>query len=97
MIDDAIGLDESQIADDFQNDEFSAIEPDSDENDGIKSEIRTLKQQNRILKEQIKAIKEMANSIQINDSLFVIGNGSARLISYLTSIEQKLIEIDQNQ
>ena len=99
VIDDALVGDDSQIADDFSNDEFSAIEvaePNEEKNE-TKSQILLLKQQNRVLREQIKAIKEMANSIQINDSLFVVGSGSANLISHLTSIEQKLIEIDQNQ
>lgn len=84
--------DDSQIKEDFSNTELSAIENVSCD---YTNEISSLREKNRILKEQIKAIREMANSIKINNSLFVIGNGAEQLVQHLTEIEQKLRRIDQ--
>ena len=59
-------------------------------------EIESLRNENQMLRNQIKALKEMKASSELNGSIFVVGTGSPQFVSYLSEVEEKLIEIDQN-
>ena len=59
-------------------------------------EIESLRSENQMLRNQIKALKEMKASSELNGSIFVVGTGSPQFVSYLSEIEEKLLEIDQN-
>ena len=59
-------------------------------------EIESLRSENQMLRNQIKALKEMKASSELNGSIFVVGTGSPQFVSYLSEVEQKLLDIDQN-
>ncbi|KAH0795369.1 eukaryotic initiation factor [Histomonas meleagridis] len=61
-----------------------------------KQRIAELRSKNEELKNNIKALNEMLNAIKFNDSMFVVGEGSADFVMYLNTLEQKLTDIDKN-
>lgn len=59
-----------------------------------REKIEDLKTENKKIKDQIRALREMVNAIQCNDSIFVVGKGSAEFVMYLNQIEQRLVSLD---
>ena len=71
-------------------------ENETPEAEGYRLEIESLRNENQMLRNQIKALREMKASAELNGSIFVVGTGSPQFVSYLSEIEEKLLEIDQN-